>query len=63
MSLPGFELLFSSIQSQLRSPKDAVVSAVHWAIVSAGFKLTRIGESVSENLFSFFTFSTFDSYE
>ncbi|KAL8563274.1 hypothetical protein ACOMHN_058772 [Nucella lapillus] len=45
--LPGFELLFSSVQPQLRSSQDAVVSAIHWAVVSAGFKLTGVGENPS----------------
>ena len=43
--LPGFELLFSSVQSQFRSPQDALVSAVHWNVISAGFKLTGVGEN------------------
>jgi hypothetical protein len=51
MSLPGFELLFSSVQSQLRSPQDAIVSAIHWSIVSAGFKLTGVGENPSVSVF------------
>ncbi|KAK7450089.1 hypothetical protein BaRGS_00039979 [Batillaria attramentaria] len=45
MALPGFELLFSSIQPQLRSPQDAVVSAVHWGVISAGFKCIGAGEN------------------
>lgn len=45
MTLPGFELLFSGIQSQIRSPQDAVVSAIHWSVITAGFKLNGIGEN------------------
>ena len=45
MTLPGFELLFSSVQSQLRSPQDAVVSAIHWNLISAGLRLTGVGEN------------------
>ncbi|KAK7091725.1 proteasome inhibitor PI31 subunit-like [Littorina saxatilis] len=51
MTLPGFELLYSSVQSQLRSPQDAIVSAIHWNIISCGFKLTGVGENpASERL-------------
>ncbi|XP_076457014.1 proteasome inhibitor PI31 subunit-like isoform X2 [Babylonia areolata] len=35
------------VQSQLRSSQDAVVSAIHWIIISAGFKLTGVGENPS----------------
>ena len=45
MTLPGFELLYSSVQSQLRSPQDAVVSAVHWNLINAGLKLSGVGEN------------------
>lgn len=43
----GMEILFSSIQSQISGPGDAVVCCLHWNMVTNGFKCIGTGENVS----------------
>ncbi|XP_046547412.1 proteasome inhibitor PI31 subunit-like [Haliotis rubra] len=44
MSRAGLELLFDTVSEQLTCPGDAVICALHWNIVSHGFKCTGVGE-------------------
>ena len=43
MALPGFELLYGSLQ--IRNIDDATVAAVHWNLIANGFKCCGIGET------------------
>jgi len=43
MALPGFELLYGSLE--IRNLDDATVAAVHWNIISNGFKCCGTGET------------------
>ncbi|XP_012939752.1 proteasome inhibitor PI31 subunit [Aplysia californica] len=44
MASPGFELLYSSVAQQVRSADDASIVAVHWNLISNGFKCCGTGE-------------------
>ncbi|KAI8776682.1 proteasome inhibitor PI31 subunit [Biomphalaria glabrata] len=48
MALPGFELLYSSVASNIKSTDDAAIVAVHWNLISNGLKCIGSGESLPE---------------
>jgi proteasome inhibitor subunit 1 (PI31) len=45
MALPGFELLYSSVATQIRSSDDAAIAAVHWNLISNGLRCCGNGET------------------
>uniref|UniRef100_A0A0B6Z812 Proteasome inhibitor PI31 subunit n=1 Tax=Arion vulgaris TaxID=1028688 RepID=A0A0B6Z812_9EUPU len=45
MTLPGFELLYTSVAPQIRTSDDALISAVHWNLISSGLKCCGRGET------------------
>ena len=46
-SAVGLELLYASIENQIRSQYDALVCCLHWNMIQNGFKCVGVGEEVS----------------
>ena len=46
----GLELLYSSIESQIRSQYDALVCCLHWNMIQNEFKCIGKGEQVRPRL-------------
>ncbi|XP_071142842.1 proteasome inhibitor PI31 subunit-like [Mytilus edulis] len=42
--MAGQEVLFCSVINQLRSSQDALVTVIHWNLISSGFKCCGIGD-------------------
>ncbi|XP_045181324.2 proteasome inhibitor PI31 subunit-like [Mercenaria mercenaria] len=49
MALPGLELMFNSVKTQIKAPQDSVICVLHWQIVSSGFKCIGVGEKSGRN--------------
>ena len=47
MAAAGTELLFNSVKSQITAPQDCILCALHWQLVSSGYKCIGVGENVS----------------
>ncbi|XP_021347237.1 proteasome inhibitor PI31 subunit-like [Mizuhopecten yessoensis] len=48
MASPGQELLYCSVKNQLQSPQDAIITTLHWSLVSNGHKCIGLGEMTSD---------------
>ncbi|XP_060069125.1 proteasome inhibitor PI31 subunit-like [Ylistrum balloti] len=48
MAAPGQELLFCSVRDQLKSSQDAIITTLHWSLVSNGYKCIGLGETTSD---------------
>ncbi|XP_022235256.1 proteasome inhibitor PI31 subunit-like [Limulus polyphemus] len=42
--LPGLEILHHQVSSSLTSKEDALVSVIHWMLISGGMKCLGIGD-------------------
>ncbi|XP_033726461.1 proteasome inhibitor PI31 subunit-like [Pecten maximus] len=49
MAAPGQELLYCSVREKLKSPQDAIITTLHWSLVSNGYKCIGVGETASES--------------
>jgi len=44
--MAGLEVLFASVQNQLKGAEDAIICCLHWAIISQDIKCIGAGEQV-----------------
>ncbi|KAK2140918.1 hypothetical protein LSH36_1205g00086 [Paralvinella palmiformis] len=48
--MAGLEVLFASVQNQLKGAEDAIICCLHWAIISQDIKCIGAGEQIPNDL-------------
>ena len=47
MTIVGLEVFFASVESEIKSPEDALVALIHWMMISNNYICVGVGETVS----------------